>query len=97
MEVMGSKTSAARQRRCGVPVVPGTTGSLQSYAAAAPAPNWLSGDAESAAGGGGKGIDRSRRNKYPAFETAQSKPVAFEIDIYLEKSSTTRISRFQSF
>jgi acetyl-CoA carboxylase biotin carboxylase subunit len=92
MEVMGSKTSARRAAvTAGVPVVPGTTESLQSYAAARATaaqfgyPVML----KAAAGGGGKGMRQVAQESelLSAFETAQSEAAsAFgNPDIYLEK------------
>lgn len=92
MEVMGSKTSARRAAvAAGVPVVPGTTESLQSYSAARATaaqfgyPVML----KAAAGGGGKGMRQVAQESElrSAFETAQSEASsAFgNPDIYLEK------------
>lgn len=92
MEVMGSKTSARRAAvAAGVPVVPGTTESLESYAAARATaarfgyPVML----KAAAGGGGKGMRQVAQESelLSAFETAQSEASsAFgNPDIYLEK------------
>jgi len=92
MEVMGSKTSARRAAvAAGVPVVPGTTESLQSYSAARATaaqfgyPVML----KAAAGGGGKGMRQVAQESelLSAFETAQSEASsAFgNPDIYLEK------------
>jgi acetyl-CoA carboxylase biotin carboxylase subunit len=92
MEVMGSKTSARRAAvAAGVPVVPGTTESLSSYAAARTTaaqfgyPVML----KAAAGGGGKGMRQVAQESelLSAFETAQSEASsAFgNPDIYLEK------------
>jgi acetyl-CoA carboxylase biotin carboxylase subunit len=92
MEVMGSKTSARRAAvAAGVPVVPGTTESLQSYAAARTTaaefgyPVML----KAAAGGGGKGMRQVAQESelLSAFEAAQSEAAsAFgNPEIYLEK------------
>jgi acetyl-CoA carboxylase biotin carboxylase subunit len=92
MEVMGSKTSARRAAvAAGVSVVPGTTESLQNYAAARVTaaefgyPVML----KAAAGGGGKGMRQVAQESelLSAFETAQSEATsAFgNPDIYLEK------------
>src|SRR5438132_11042240 len=92
MEVMGSKTSARRAVvQAGVPVIPGTTESLQSVdealtvAASFGYPVML----KAAAGGGGKGMRQvaAESDLASAFETAQSEAVAsFGLaDIYLEK------------
>jgi acetyl-CoA carboxylase biotin carboxylase subunit len=92
IEVMGSKTSARRAAiEAGVPVVPGTTESLQSYEAA-----WDTADKfgypvmlKAAAGGGGKGMRQVAQESelLSAFETAQSEAAsAFgNNEIYLEK------------
>jgi acetyl-CoA carboxylase, biotin carboxylase subunit len=92
MEVMGSKTSARRAAvEAGVPVVPGTTESLQSYEAARATavqfgyPVML----KAAAGGGGKGMRQVAQESElrSAFETAQSEAAAAfgNPKIYLEK------------
>jgi acetyl-CoA carboxylase, biotin carboxylase subunit len=92
MEVMGSKTSARRAAvAAGVPVVPGTTESLESYAAARATatefgyPVML----KAAAGGGGKGMRQVAQESelLAAFETAQSEAESAFGDraIYLEK------------
>jgi acetyl-CoA carboxylase biotin carboxylase subunit len=92
MEVMGSKTSARRAAvAAGVPVVPGTTESLQNYSAARATaaqfgyPVML----KAAAGGGGKGMRQVAQESelLSAYETAQSEALsAFgNPDIYLEK------------
>ncbi len=92
MEVMGSKTSARRAAvAAGVPVVPGTTESLQSYAAARATafqfgyPVML----KAAAGGGGKGMRQVAQESelLSAFEAAQSEAASAFGDrsIYLEK------------
>jgi acetyl-CoA carboxylase, biotin carboxylase subunit len=92
MEVMGSKTSARRAAvAAGVPVVPGTTESLQSYDAARATaaefgyPVML----KAAAGGGGKGMRQVAQESelLSAFETAQAEAAAAfgNSEIYLEK------------
>src|SRR6267142_3049632 len=92
MQVMGSKTSARRAAvAAGVPVVPGTTESLQSYDAARATaadfgyPVML----KAAAGGGGKGMRQVAQASelLSAFETAQSEAAAAfgNPEIYLEK------------
>src|SRR5258708_21278670 len=92
MEVMGSKTRGrGAADAAGVPVVPGTNESLQSYAAARATaaefgyPVML----KAAAGGGGKGMRQVAQESelLSAFETAQSEATsAFgNPDIYLEK------------
>src|SRR5437660_222435 len=92
MEIMGSKTSARRAAvEAGVPVVPGTTESLESYEAARSTaaefgyPVML----KAAAGGGGKGMRQVAQESelLSAFETAQSEALsAFgNPEIYLEK------------
>ena len=92
MEVMGSKTSARRAAvEAGVPVVPGTTESLESYEAARATaarfgyPVML----KAAAGGGGKGMRQVAQESelLSAFETAQSEAAAAfgNPKIYLEK------------
>jgi acetyl-CoA carboxylase biotin carboxylase subunit len=92
MEVMGSKTSARRAAvNAGVPVVPGTTESLESYEAARVTaaefgyPVML----KAAAGGGGKGMRQVAYESelLSAFETAQSEAAAAfgNPKIYLEK------------
>jgi acetyl-CoA carboxylase biotin carboxylase subunit len=92
MEIMGSKTSARRAAiEAGVPVVPGTTESLQSYEAARATamqfgyPVML----KASAGGGGKGMRQVAQESelLSAFETAQSEAAAAfgNSEIYLEK------------
>src|SRR6267378_2909581 len=92
MEVMGSKISARRAAAAaGVPVVPGTTESLQSYDAARATaadfgyPVML----KAAAGGGGKGMRQVAQESelLSAFETAQAEAAAAfgDPEIYLEK------------
>jgi acetyl-CoA carboxylase biotin carboxylase subunit len=92
MEIMGSKTSARRAAiKAGVPVVPGTTESLQSYEAARATalqfgyPVML----KAAAGGGGKGMRQVAQESelLSAFEAAQSEAAAAfgNSEIYLEK------------
>ena len=92
MAIMGSKTSARRAAiEAGVPVVPGTTESLQSYdqaretAAGLGYPVML----KAAAGGGGKGMRQvaTESELLSAFETAQSEAASAFGDraIYLEK------------
>src|SRR6266550_1698264 len=92
MEIMGSKTSARRAAvAAGVPVVPGTTESLESYEAARATaaqfgyPVML----KAAAGGGGKGMRQVAQESelLSAFETAQSEAAAAfgNPKIYLEK------------
>jgi acetyl-CoA carboxylase biotin carboxylase subunit len=92
MEIMGSKTSARRAAvAAGVPVVPGTTESLESYEAARATaarfgyPVML----KAAAGGGGKGMRQVAQESelLSAFETAQSEAAAAFGDpkIYLEE------------
>ncbi|MDX6527890.1 MAG: acetyl-CoA carboxylase, biotin carboxylase subunit [Blastocatellia bacterium] len=92
MEIMGSKTSARRAAMdAGVPVVPGTTESLQSYEAARATaiqfgyPVML----KAAAGGGGKGMRQVAQESelFSAFEAAQSEAAAAfgNSEIYLEK------------
>src|SRR5260221_444474 len=92
MEVMGSKTSARRAAvEANVPVVPGTTESLQSYEAARATaarfgyPVML----KAAAGGGGKGMRQVAQESelLSAFEAAQSEAAAAfgNPEIYLEK------------
>jgi acetyl-CoA carboxylase biotin carboxylase subunit len=92
MEVMGSKTSARQAAMAaGVPVVPGTTEPLPSFAAALETagrfgyPVML----KAAAGGGGKGMRQvaSEDELSSAFETAQAEALsAFgNQEIYLEK------------
>jgi acetyl-CoA carboxylase biotin carboxylase subunit len=92
MEVMGSKTSARRAAiAAGVPVVPGTTDSLQSYADARVTAAELGYPVmlKAAAGGGGKGMRQVAEESelLSAFETAQSEAVAAfgDPEIYLEK------------
>ena len=92
MEVMGTKTSARRAAVAArVAVVPGTTESLQSYAAARATaaefgyPVML----KAAAGGGGKGMRQVAQESelLAAFEAAQSEAAAAfgDPEIYLEK------------
>ena len=92
IEVMGSKTSARRAASAaGVPVVPGTTESLNNFAEARETaagfgyPVML----KAAAGGGGKGMRQVavESELRSAFETAQSEAAsAFgNPEIYLEK------------
>ena len=92
MEVMGSKTSARRAAMAaGVPVVPGTTEPLQSFAAARDTaarfdyPVML----KAAAGGGGKGMRQvaTEDELRSAFDTAQAEALsAFgNQEIYLER------------
>ena len=92
MEVMGSKTSARRAAMAAdVPVVPGTTEPLQSFAAAREAaarigyPVML----KAAAGGGGKGMRQvaAEDELKSAFDNAQAEALsAFgDQEIYLEK------------
>jgi acetyl-CoA carboxylase biotin carboxylase subunit len=92
MDTMGSKTSARRAAiAAGVPIVPGTTESLQTYEAARAAalsigyPVML----KAAAGGGGKGMRQVTKESelHSAFETAQSEAAAAFGDgaLYLEK------------
>src|SRR5260221_1781210 len=92
MEVMVPKTSARRAAfEAGVPVVPGTTESIQSYEDARATaqrfgyPVML----KAAAGGGGKGMRQvaNESELLSAFETAQSEAAsAFgDSSIYLEK------------
>jgi acetyl-CoA carboxylase biotin carboxylase subunit len=92
MEVMGEKTSARRAAvAAGVPVVPGTTESLQSYAAARATaaefgyPVML----KAVAGGGGKGMRQVAQASelLSAFETAQAEAAAAfgNPEVYLEK------------
>ena len=92
MEVMGSKTSARRAAvAAGVPVVPGTTESLQSYedARATAAQFGYPVMLKAAAGGGGKGMRQVAQESelLSAFETAQSEAASAFGDraIYLEK------------
>src|SRR2546426_5708436 len=92
MDIMGSKTSARRAAiEAGVPIVPGTTESLQSYEAARATalrfgyPVML----KAAAGGGGKGMRQVAEESelLSAFETSQSEAAAAfgNSSIYLEK------------
>src|SRR5712671_1080004 len=92
MEIMGSKTSARRAAvAANVPVVPGTTESLQSYEAARATaarfgyPVML----KAAAGGGGKGMRQVSQESelLSAFEAAQSEAAAAfgNPEVYLEK------------
>jgi acetyl-CoA carboxylase biotin carboxylase subunit len=92
MEVMGEKTSARRAAvAAGVPVVPGTTESLQDYAAAHTTaaefgyPVML----KAAAGGGGKGMRQVAKESElrSRFEAAQSEAQAAfgNPEVYLEK------------
>ena len=92
MEIMGSKTSARRAvAAAGVPVVPGTTDALRSFAETVETaarfgyPVML----KAAAGGGGKGMRQvaSESDLRSAFEAAQSEAAsAFgNSEIYLEK------------
>jgi acetyl-CoA carboxylase, biotin carboxylase subunit len=92
MEVMGSKTSARRAAiDAGVPVVPGTTESLQSYEAAQATAQQFGYPVmlKAAAGGGGKGMRQVAQEGelLSAFETAQSEAFAAfgNAEIYLEK------------
>jgi acetyl-CoA carboxylase biotin carboxylase subunit len=92
MEVMGSKTSARRAAvDAGVPVVPGTTQSLESYDQAREIAIELGFPVmlKAAAGGGGKGMRQVAKETElrSAFETAQSEAAsAFgNRSIYLEK------------
>ena len=92
MEVMGSKTSARRAAiAAGVPVVPGTTESLQSYATARATAAELGYPVmlKAAAGGGGKGMRQVAEESelLSAFENARSEAVAAfgDPEIYLEK------------
>jgi acetyl-CoA carboxylase biotin carboxylase subunit len=92
MEVMGSKTSARRAAvAAGVPVVPGTTESLESYqgARATAAQFGYPVMLKAAAGGGGKGMRQVAQESelLSAFETAQSEAAAAFGDpkVYLEK------------
>jgi acetyl-CoA carboxylase biotin carboxylase subunit len=92
MEIMGSKTSARRAAiEAGAPVVPGTTGALNSFeeartiAAQFGYPIML----KAAAGGGGKGMRQvaEERELQSALEAAQSEAAsAFgNSEVYLEK------------
>jgi len=92
MEVMGSKTSARRAAdEAGVPVVPGTTESLQSYAEARDNAKQLGYPVmlKAAAGGGGKGMRQVAQESelLSAFVGAQSEAAAAFGDnsVYLEK------------
>jgi acetyl-CoA carboxylase biotin carboxylase subunit len=92
MEIMGSKISARRAAiDAGVPVVPGTTESLQSYEAAHATAQQFGYPVmlKAAAGGGGKGMRQVAQESelLSAFETAQSEAAsAFgNPEIYLEK------------
>jgi acetyl-CoA carboxylase biotin carboxylase subunit len=92
MDIMGSKTSARRAAiDAGVPIVPGTTDSLQSYEAALETANKFGYPVmlKAAAGGGGKGMREvvEESELRSAFETAQSEAAAAfgNAEIYLEK------------
>ncbi|HEX8493488.1 MAG TPA: acetyl-CoA carboxylase biotin carboxylase subunit [Pyrinomonadaceae bacterium] len=92
MELMGSKTSARRvATAAGVPVVPGTTEPLASYAAAQEVASQLGYPVmiKASAGGGGKGMRlvASEDELLSAFETAQSEASAAfgNAEVYLEK------------
>jgi acetyl-CoA carboxylase biotin carboxylase subunit len=92
MEVMGSKISARRQAiDAGVPVVPGTTESLQSYQDALATADRFGYPVmlKAAAGGGGKGMRQvaNESELLSAFENAKSEAAsAFgDSSIYLEK------------
>jgi acetyl-CoA carboxylase, biotin carboxylase subunit len=92
MDVMGSKTSARRAAiNAGVPVVPGTTESLQSFDEARTTATQLGYPVmlKAAAGGGGKGMRQvgSEAELRSAFDMAQSEAVAAfgDSEIYLEK------------
>ncbi len=104
MEVMGSKISARRAAvAAGVPVVPGTTESLQSYDAARATaadfgyPVML----KAAAGGGGKGMRQVAQESelLSAFETAQAEAAAAfgDPEIYLEKDLCRCIRQLCAF
>ena len=92
MAIMGSKTTARRAAMAaGVPVVPGTTESLQSYDQACKTALELGYPVmlKAAAGGGGKGMRQvtAESELLSAFETAKSEAAsAFgDPEIYLEK------------
>jgi acetyl-CoA carboxylase, biotin carboxylase subunit len=92
MEIMGSKTSARRAAmEADVPVVPGTTQSLQNYEDARATADQFGYPVmlKAAAGGGGKGMRQVSQESelLSAFETAQSEAMsAFgNPEIYLEK------------
>lgn len=92
MAIMGSKTTARRAAMdAGVPVVPGTTESLQSYDQARETAKELGYPVmlKAAAGGGGKGMRQvaTESELLSAFETAQSEAASAFGDraIYLEK------------
>jgi acetyl-CoA carboxylase biotin carboxylase subunit len=92
MAIMGSKTTARRAAMAaGVPVVPGTTESLQSYDQARETALELGYPVmlKAAAGGGGKGMRQvaAESELLSAFETAQSEAASAFGDraIYLEK------------
>ena len=92
MDVMGSKTSARRAViDAGVPVVPGTTKSLESFDEARTTATQFGYPVmlKAAAGGGGKGMRQvgSERELRSAFDMAQSEALAAfgNSEIYLEK------------
>jgi acetyl-CoA carboxylase biotin carboxylase subunit len=92
MDVMGSKTSARRAAAAaGVPVVPGTTEPLQSFADAVETADRFGYPVmlKAAAGGGGKGMRQvaSESDLRSAFDAAQSEAAsAFgNPEIYVEK------------
>ena len=92
MDVMGSKTSARRAViDAGVPVVPGTTKSLESFDEARETATQFGYPVmlNAAAGGGGKGMRQvgSEAELRSAFDMAQSEAVAAfgNSEIYLEK------------
>lgn len=93
MELMGSKTSARRiTTEAGVPIVPGTTEPLPTFAAAQEVaqsfgyPVML----KASAGGGGKGMRlvNSADELHSAFDAAQSEAAAAfgNSEVYLEKA-----------
>jgi acetyl-CoA carboxylase, biotin carboxylase subunit len=93
MRLMGSKTSARRVAiEAGVPVVPGTTEPLASYAEALETARGFGFPVmlKASAGGGGKGMRlvASAEELRSAFETAQSEAAsAFgDPEVYLEKA-----------
>jgi acetyl-CoA carboxylase biotin carboxylase subunit len=95
MEMMGSKTRARQEmEKAGVPLVPGTSGALESprQAEAVAAKIGYPVMLKAAAGGGGKGIRLVNRPEdlKPALEAAQSEAQrAFgDREVYLEKAIT---------
>ena len=93
MRVMGSKTSARRTAvAAGVPIVPGTTEPLQSFAEVLETAERVGYPVmlKAAAGGGGKGMRlvQAASELQAAFETAQSEASAAfgNAELYLEKA-----------